>query len=187
MGNRLLEGRAAQGLIARLAPPFDREVVEAGLGEMVCDGFGLGRRAYGFVPEDFARSAVERLAAALEKTVVGRVLDERVLEAIGCLRAGALDEQEVGVDKAIERGLQGGVAVAALAERGLDAVIDRGYSMEQGIGEIASQHRADLRDFARRPKPVEPRRERLLKRRRDRLQAAGFAALNEKASDLLNE
>ena len=31
MGDRLLEGRAAQRLIARLAPPFDREIVEAGL------------------------------------------------------------------------------------------------------------------------------------------------------------
>ena len=31
MGDRLLEGRAAQGLVARLAPPFDREIVEPGL------------------------------------------------------------------------------------------------------------------------------------------------------------
>ncbi len=100
MGDRLLEGRAAQGLIARLAPPFDREVVEASLGEMVRDGFRFGRCAFGFVPEDFARSAVERLAAALEKALVGRVLDQCVLEAIGRLRASALDEQEVRVDKA---------------------------------------------------------------------------------------
>ena len=42
MGDRLLEGRAAQRLVARLAPPFDREVVEAGLGEMMGDRFGLG-------------------------------------------------------------------------------------------------------------------------------------------------
>ena len=44
MGDRLLEGRAAQGLVARLAPPFDREIVEAGLGEMMGDRFGLGVR-----------------------------------------------------------------------------------------------------------------------------------------------
>ena len=43
MGDRLLEGRAAQGLIARLAPPFDGEIVETGLGEMMGDRFGLGR------------------------------------------------------------------------------------------------------------------------------------------------
>ena len=48
---------------------------------------------------------MQRLAAALEQALVGRVLDQRVLEAIGRLHAGALDEQEVRVDKAIERGL----------------------------------------------------------------------------------
>ena len=42
-------------LIARLAPPFDREIVEAGLGEMMGDDFRLGRRgalavATGFPP-----------------------------------------------------------------------------------------------------------------------------------------
>jgi hypothetical protein len=105
MGDRFLEGRAPQSLIARPAPPFDREITEAGLGEMMRDGFGLGRRAFAFVAEDFARSAVERLAAALEKALVGRVLDQCVLEAIGRLCAGALDEQQVRVDKAIERGL----------------------------------------------------------------------------------
>ena len=63
MGDRLLEGRAAERLVARLAPPFDREFVEAGLCEMMGDDFGRRRRAFGSVPEDFARSAVERLAA----------------------------------------------------------------------------------------------------------------------------
>ena len=37
MGDRLLEGRAAQRLVARLAPPFDRQIVETGLGEMMGD------------------------------------------------------------------------------------------------------------------------------------------------------
>ena len=43
MGDRFLEGRAAQRLVARLAPPFDREIVEAGFGEMMRDRLGLGR------------------------------------------------------------------------------------------------------------------------------------------------
>ena len=46
MGDRLLEGRAAQSLVARLAPPFDGEIVEAGFGEMMGDRLGLGR--FGF-------------------------------------------------------------------------------------------------------------------------------------------
>ena len=49
---------------------------------------------------------MQRLAAALEQAVVGRVLDQRVLEAIIGLRRRALDEQEVGVGKPIQRGLQ---------------------------------------------------------------------------------
>ena len=63
MSDRLLERRAAQGLIARLAPPFDREFVEAGLGEMMGDRLGFGRRAFA---QDFGSLRMERLTAALE-------------------------------------------------------------------------------------------------------------------------
>ena len=35
MGDRLLEGRAAQRLFAGFAPPFDCEIVEAGFVEMM--------------------------------------------------------------------------------------------------------------------------------------------------------
>ena len=101
MGDRLLEGRAAQRLVARLAPPFDGEIVEAGLGEMMRDRFGLGA-ARSAVAQDFGGAAVQRLAAALEQAVVGRVLDQRVLEAIVGLRRRALDKQEVGVGKPIQ-------------------------------------------------------------------------------------
>ena len=45
---------------------------------------------------------MQRLPAALEQAVVGRVLDQRVLEAIVGLRRRALDEQEVGVGKPIQ-------------------------------------------------------------------------------------
>jgi hypothetical protein len=57
MGDRLLEGRAAQGLIAGLAPPFDREIVEAGLREVVRDDFRFGRCAVRVVAQKF-RGAV---------------------------------------------------------------------------------------------------------------------------------
>ena len=98
MGDRLLEGRAAQRLVAGLAPPFDGEVVEAGLCEMMGDRFGLGVR----LAQRLGRAAVQRLTAALEQAVVGRVLDQRVLEAIVGLRRSALDKQEVGVGKPIQ-------------------------------------------------------------------------------------
>ena len=41
MGDRLLKRRAAQSLVARFAPPFDGQIVEVGLGEMMGDRFGL--------------------------------------------------------------------------------------------------------------------------------------------------
>ena len=77
MGDRLLEGRAAQGLISGLAPPLDGEIVEAGLSEVMGDSLALGRRA---VAQDFGGLRMERLTAALEQAVVGGVLDQRVLE-----------------------------------------------------------------------------------------------------------
>ena len=75
MGDRLLECRAAQGLMTRLSPPFDREFVEAGLGEMMGDDFRLGRRGLWLSDQNFCRAAVQRLAAALEQAVISRVLD----------------------------------------------------------------------------------------------------------------
>ena len=98
MRDRLLEGRATERLVASLAPPFDGEIVEAGLGEMMGDRFGLGVRT----SQRLGRAAVKRLAAALEQALVGRVLDQRVLEAIIGLRWRALDEQKVGVGKPIQ-------------------------------------------------------------------------------------
>ena len=53
--------------------------------------------------------------------------------------------------------------------------------------ESAAQHRADLRDLPRCAEPVEPRGERLLQGRRDRLRAALHAALQEQARHLLDE
>ena len=88
MGDRLLECRAAQGLVAGLPPPFDREVVESGLGEMMRDELGLRLCALRVVAQDFGGAAVQRLAAALEQALVGRVLDQRVLEAIGAVISG---------------------------------------------------------------------------------------------------
>ena len=109
MRDRLLEGRAAQGLIARLAPPLDREVVEAGLGEMMRDDFRLGRRALGLVAQELGCAAVEHLPAALEQAVVGGVLDQRVLETIVRLRAPILDDEEVRIGEPVERALEDGV------------------------------------------------------------------------------
>jgi len=174
MGDRLLERRAPKRLVARLAPPFDREVVEAGLGEMMGDRLGLGRGALGLIAQEFGGAAVQCLPAALKQAVVGRVLDQRVLKAIVRLMARALGDEEIRAGEPIERRLERGV-------------VDPADSAHQRIGEISSQDGADLRDLTRRPKPVQPPGERLLQRRRDRLQAAGLAAFEQKARHFLNE
>ena len=44
------------------------------------DDFGLGRAALGLIAQDLGSPAMQRLAAALEQALVGRVLDQRVLE-----------------------------------------------------------------------------------------------------------
>jgi hypothetical protein len=61
MGDRLLESRAAQRLVARLAPPLDREIIEAGLSEMMRDRLRLARETLGLVAQDFCGAAVERI------------------------------------------------------------------------------------------------------------------------------
>ena len=69
---------------------------------MMGDRFGLGVG----VAQRVGGAAVQRLAAALEQALVGRVLDQRVLETVGGGRRGAVDEQEVGFREPIQRGLQ---------------------------------------------------------------------------------
>jgi hypothetical protein len=78
MGDRLLEGRAAERLFARLAPPFDGEIVQPGLGEMVGDRLRLGARG----EQRVSGAAMQRLASAPEQALVGGVADQRVLEAV---------------------------------------------------------------------------------------------------------
>src|SRR5271167_5005243 len=99
MGNRFLESGAAESLIARLAPPFNRKIVEPGLGEMMGDDLGFGVS----VAQGLGGAAVQRLAAAPEQALVGGVLDQRVLEAIVRLRPAALDDQKVGLSEPLQR------------------------------------------------------------------------------------
>jgi len=56
---------------------------------MMGDDFRLGCRALGGIMQDFGGAAVQRLPAALEQAVVGRILDQSVLETIVRLTARA--------------------------------------------------------------------------------------------------
>ena len=54
MGDGLLKGGTAQSLVARFAPPFDREVVEASLREMMGDDFRFGRGGLALIAQKFS-------------------------------------------------------------------------------------------------------------------------------------
>ena len=97
-----------------------------------------------------------------------------MLEAVVRLRSIALDEQNVGLGEPLQRRLQ-------------RALVEAGHGLEQRIRESAAQHCADLRGLTRGAEPIEPRGERLLQGRRDRLRAALFAALQQEARNLLDE
>ena len=137
---------------------------------MMRDRLGLGV----VFDEGLRRAAVQRLPATLEKAVVGGVLDQGVLEAIVGLRWSALDKQEIGVGKPVQRRLQ-------------RRLINFGDVARQRIGKIASKHRPDLRHLTRRPKPIEARSKGLLQGRRDGLNTALLAAFKKQARDFLYE
>ena len=103
VGNRLLEGGAAERLIARLAPPFDREVVEPGLCEVMRDHLRLRRRG---VAQDLRCAAMQRPATAPKEAIVSCVLDQCMLETVVGLRRDAVDKQDVRLREPLERRLQ---------------------------------------------------------------------------------
>src|SRR5262249_33784853 len=74
MGDRLLEGSAAQRLVARLAPPFDRCIGETGLSEVMRQNFRLACR---LVDEAITRSLgdapMQNLPPALQEILISRV------------------------------------------------------------------------------------------------------------------
>lgn len=68
MYDRFLKGRAAQRLVAGLTPPFDREIIEAGLGEMSRDRFRLSCCALGIVAQELGGAPMQNSTAALQDT-----------------------------------------------------------------------------------------------------------------------
>src|SRR6516225_9761940 len=120
MRDRLLKGGATTPLIDRLAPPFDREIVDPGFSEMMRDHFWLRRGALGQLAQGFRGAAVQRLATTPKQAFVGRILDQRVLEAIVCLMACALGEEKVRFCERVERGLE-------------SLVVDSAHSAQQRI------------------------------------------------------
>jgi hypothetical protein len=83
VGGCFLERGAAQGLGAGPAPPFDRRLVEPGLGQMMGDDFRLGRGdRRELAAQGIGDLPVQDLPPAPEQGFVGRVLDQRMLEGV---------------------------------------------------------------------------------------------------------
>ena len=109
--------------------------------------------------EDFGDARMKLALRFAQQEIIGRVLDERMLEAIIRLRRCALDVEKVGLHEMVEGGLNGGLAEAAVAP-----VSDRDHGAKKCVGKLTPEHCADLRDLARGAQPVETRGERLLQR-----------------------
>jgi class 3 adenylate cyclase len=155
---------------------------------MFCDLVGSTNLAAKLDAEDW-RNLVNAYLNEASSAVVG--LSGHVLKRLGdglMALFGYPQAQENDAERAaraallIQRALadlnarNAGKAPELVARIGLDS----GPVVVDATGEVfgeAPQDGADLRRFARVAQPVEPRRERQLKRRRDRLQAARLATL----------
>jgi hypothetical protein len=79
--------------------------------------FGDRRQA---VTQRLADASMQNLSPALEKTLIGRVLDQGMLEAVDCLRRDAASGRQLGLFEPGERHLQ-----RSLIERGHGALSAR--------------------------------------------------------------
>ena len=154
--DRLLGRAARHREVARLAPELDRLLVEPGLCVVIGDQLGIGLHDLGKIGGQRARdAAVDLLAARPQQRVVGGLLHQGVLEGVGGVRRIAAPEHEARLGQLVERALQ-----LVLGQPG-----DR---FEQLVGELAADHRRDLRYVLDRDQPVEARHQRILQGRRDR-------------------
>src|SRR6478735_1591431 len=98
MCNRLGISGAFQRLQARLAPPFEGDLVQPRLSEVVCQNFRLSLGDdWKLLAQDIADALVKHLPFALEQALVGRFLNEGVLETIVCFWRSRATHQQFGL------------------------------------------------------------------------------------------
>ena len=120
--------------MASLEPVIDGGFNKAGCREVVCHDFRLARHDVGKALLECARNlAVQLLPAAPEQALIGRIPHQHVLEAVNGIRRLAAAEHEF---RLLELG-------ECMGQCGLVAANQRA---QQGIGELASDGRADLAD-----------------------------------------
>ena len=137
--------RASGGPPTGLAPIGDSLFSEPSLRIMLGEELGLVlHHVWGLGFERFGDPRMQLLPGAAQQAGVSRVLDQRVLEGIDCIRRRTSLEYEFGGDEPGER-----VSQFVLRKAGDGA--------QQGVGKLASNRRADLRDQPHRRQSVEPR------------------------------
>ena len=156
MRDRLLKGRAAKREIARLAPVFNRGLGEARLGEVMGDQFRFSLDdTREFFAQGFGDAPMQDLPPAPQQAFVGRVLHERVLEAVACFGRGSVAKHQLGFlqfrQSACQRGL-----------------VAPDHGVQQRVREFACDRGADLCDLLHRHEAIEARHQRILQRRGDR-------------------
>src|SRR6516165_1410590 len=138
MRDRLVVGGSVQRPVTRLDPPLDSNFAEPRLREMMGDDLRL---AFGHCLEPIAQglsnAPMQYLPAALEHVLIGRLLHQRVLEAVDGFRRIAAAEDELRVLELGERVLQ--CRLVALDQRA-----------QQRIRELAPDGSADLADLFHR-------------------------------------
>src|SRR5215467_499794 len=95
MRDGLIVSRAVECQVAGLAPPFYRSFSEPGLCEMVCDDLRLGSgKRWEPVAHRPGDAPMQHLPPALEQALIGRVLHQRMLEAVAHIRRRVCAEQQ---------------------------------------------------------------------------------------------
>ena len=118
VSDRFHVGRAAGGQLAGAAPVGNRPRRQARLGQMLGQHFRLGLGDLGKpLLERLGDAGVQLLAPGLEQRLVGRVLDQGVLEAVGRLGRGAAAEDQLGGDQLVEGGVELAFRTAARPRR----------------------------------------------------------------------
>ena len=144
------------GSSAGLEPEVYCPVYQPSFGQVMRQQFWLAlHRVRETILEGGGNPGVQNEPAGLEQRLVGRVLDQGVLEAVGGLGRRAAAEDQLGRDQLVEGG----------AQLGFRPVGDRG---EQLVAELAADHGADLRHLLDRREAVEAGHQRVVQGRRDR-------------------
>jgi hypothetical protein len=100
------------------------------------------------------------LARAAQQRLIGRVLDQGMLEEVHRLRRQPPLVQELCLYQLVQPPLQG-------------LFVPRGDGVQQGIGKLAPQRRPQLRQALHRRQAIQPRHQRVVQRGRNRQRREG--------------